>query len=116
MPPEISACLYDVLTAIEEVEIFIAKADYEVFLSNRLLQTALEREFEIIGEALNRILRFDEAYLSGIHDYMRIIGFRNVIAHGYDTIKYEILWDAATKKITRLKKDVTLLLGKNSAY
>ena len=72
-----------------------------------MLQLALEREFEIIGEALVRIERIDADKLSlSIPDYRKIIGFRNLVAHGYDLIDDVILWDLATNHIPDLLEKI----------
>jgi uncharacterized protein with HEPN domain len=105
-----SKTLFGILQAIEEVESFLAETSKERFLSSRQLQLAVEREFEIMGEALNRLLRLDETAFGEIRDAHKIVGLRNVIAHGYDIIDYEIIWDAATKDVGLLRADVERLL------
>ncbi|MCP4752216.1 MAG: DUF86 domain-containing protein [Proteobacteria bacterium] len=57
MQPDTKKHLHDILTAIEDIELFVQDAVFEDLLSNRMLQAAVEREFEIVGEALNRILK-----------------------------------------------------------
>lgn len=107
-----SKTLFDVLQAIEEMRAFLVETNKEQFLESRQLQLAVEREFEIMGEALNRLLRLDEAAFGEIRDAHKIVGLRNVIAHGYDIIDYEIIWDAATKEVGLLQADVERLLEK----
>jgi len=71
---------------------------------------ALERQFEIIGEAIFRLDRIDHQNLAiKIPEYPKIIGFRNVIAHGYDIIDYDVLWDFAKERVPEL-------LGKTHNY
>ena len=65
---------------------------YPLFTHNRLQQVAVERELEIIGEALKRLERSDECLFEKIENARKIIGMRNVLAHGYDVIDYRILW------------------------
>ena len=91
MPPEVKKHFHDILTAIGDLESFIKNADFDDLLSDRMLQAAVARKFEIIGEALNRISKVDRSYLTKIRDFKRIISFRNIIIHGYDIIDYEIL-------------------------
>jgi uncharacterized protein with HEPN domain len=68
-----------------------------------MLQLAIEREFEIIGEALYRIARIEEKTLAEkIPEYRKIIDFRNIIAHGYDIIDEAALWDFAVNRVPEL--------------
>jgi len=90
----------DVVLAAEEINTFIDKSEFDDFKNSRLLQKAIEGEFEIIGEALNRIKKVDESLLNNITEYKRIIAFRNVLAHGYDIVDEKLLWDAVTPTST----------------
>lgn len=68
-----------------------------------MLQLAIEREFEIIGEALFRLSNLEEEILaSKIPEYRKIIDFRNIIAHGYDIIDEAALWDFAENRVPEL--------------
>lgn len=103
MPHSIDKLLLDIRIACEEVTGFCSGKSFEAFLEDRLLQLALEREFEIIGEALVRLERLDLAKLSQqIPEYRKIIGFRNIVAHGYDTIDDAALWDLAQNHVPEL--------------
>ena len=107
MPHSVEKLLLDIRLACDEVGIFIKEKSYEEFLKDRLLQLALEREFEIIGEAMVRLERLDEEKLSEkIPEYRKIIGFRNVVAHGYDIIDDAALWDLAQNHIPALRRKV----------
>jgi len=103
MPHSTRKLLLDITLSCEEISGFIEGKDFEDFRSNRLLQLALEREFEIIGEALARLERIDpENLVEKIPEYRRIIGFRNIIAHGYDVIDNAALWDFANNRVPEL--------------
>lgn len=103
MPHSTRKLLLDITLSCEEISGFIEGKDYESFKSNRLLQLALEREFEIIGEALFRLEKIDlENLAKKIPEYRRIIGFRNIIAHGYDIIDDAALWDFAENRVPEL--------------
>jgi uncharacterized protein with HEPN domain len=107
MPHSINKLLIDIRIACEEIIGFCSGKSFEAFLEDRLLQLALEREFEIIGEALVRLERLDEAKLSQrIPEYRKIIGFRNLVAHGYDTIDDAALWDLANNHVPELLSKV----------
>lgn len=107
---EIRKCLQDVLAAAQDIESYLSELGYEQYASSSMTQAAVERKFEIIGEALNRIVRLDEAVVSELHQYKRIIGFRNVIAHGYDSVDSELVWDAVKNHLPQLKIQVEQLL------
>ena len=84
--------LQDILTAIEEVEGFFGNAPkvYDDFYSNLCLRRAVERNIEIIGEAMNRILKVDKDI--AITNSRKIVDARNYIIHGYDSLSVDILW------------------------
>lgn len=72
-----------------------------------MLQLAIEREFEIIGEALYRLARIEEDNLAyKIPEYRKIIDFRNIIAHGYDIIDEAAIWDFAENRVPELLEKV----------
>ena len=103
MPHRIEKLLTDLSLACSEIEGFTQGKSIDDYQKDRLLQLALEREFEIIGEALNRLQRIDEVRLDRlIPEYQRIIGFRNIIAHGYDIIDDNTLWDLAKNRTPEL--------------
>ena len=112
LPKSEKLCL-DILTAIEEIRDFLTEASQETFTHNRLQQVAVERELEIIGEALKRLERTDEPLFEKIENGHKIIGMRNVLAHGYDVIDYRILWSTVTHDIAPLAKQIDILLHKH---
>lgn len=75
-----------------------------------LLRAAVERHFEIIGEAVNRIARHDPDTVGKIGNYSRIISFRNLLAHGYDLIDDEDVWAVVWNDLPVLLKQVKTLL------
>jgi len=76
------------------------------FLNDTALQRIAEREIEIIGECLNRLSRDHQVHFLKIHNAHKIIGMRNIIAHGYDSIDYRIVWDSLVNDLPTLKEDV----------
>ena len=100
---KIHSLRHDILTAVEEIHGFVAGKTLAILLSDRTLQLVLEREFEIIGEALFRLRNVAPETFGTIPGAHRIIGMRNILAHGYDRVDYEILWDAATLELEALR-------------
>ncbi len=102
--------LYDVLTAIKEIESFFAERPflYKEFEHDMLRQRAVERNVEIMGEAINRILKVNPEFQ--LTNARAIINTRNRVIHGYDSVTTEFLWSLVIKHIPALKKDVEALL------
>jgi uncharacterized protein with HEPN domain len=66
---------------------------------NRLLRQAIERNFEVIGEAMGRLVREDPVTVGRIAEHERIIAFRNILIHGYDLVDDELVWDTIQSKV-----------------
>ena len=103
--------LQDILTAIEEIESFFGDKPklFEDFYSNLCLRRALERNIEIIGEAMNRILKADKDI--AITNSRKIVDARNYIIHGYDSLSVDILWSMIINHLPKLKNEVATLLN-----
>lgn len=110
MKYEVNKCLYDIKEAISDIEKFIVDKEYTDYEQSELLQAAVERKFEIIGEALNRIKAIDPEFIENITGYQSIIGFRNVIAHGYDVVECRLVWTAIKNHLPILKKEVSSVI------
>jgi uncharacterized protein with HEPN domain len=100
----------DILRAIDETECFCRHKTIEDFRTDRALQLVIERELEIIGEAVARLQREYSDLAEQITDAYKIVGLRNVLAHGYDILEYEILWDVVENKLPVLKQEIDKLL------
>jgi len=110
MDPESKAWLYDMLNAIAEIESFFADrpmqfANYQADLRTK---RAVERNLEIIGEAMNRIFKKDNAIK--ISNSRKIIDVRNRIIHGYDTVSDEVVWGIVVRHIPVLRVEIETLL------
>jgi uncharacterized protein with HEPN domain len=110
MQHEIQAIRHDILTAIAEIQEFVSGRRLADLPGDRALQLVLEREFEIIGEALCRLRNVAPACFEKIPGGHRIIGMRNILAHAYDRVDHEILWDAATLELDGLRAHLKSLL------
>jgi uncharacterized protein with HEPN domain len=86
MPLEVKKLLVDAQFAVERIVRFTAGKTFDDYLTDELLKPAVERQFEIIGEALNRLSKLAPDVNLQISQSRRIISFRNVLIHGYDAI------------------------------
>lgn len=102
--------LQDILIAIEEIDNFFGSEPkhYDDFYSNICLRRAVERNIEIIGEAMNRILKSNKEI--AITNSRKIVDARNYIIHGYDSLSVDILWSMVINHLPRLKNEVITLL------
>ncbi|MEM0967421.1 MAG: HepT-like ribonuclease domain-containing protein [Verrucomicrobiota bacterium] len=93
MEIEIRKWLYDAYRASQAIRDFLKEKEFEDYQVDRMLSSAVERQFEILGEALKRIRDTDEGFLeSSITGWRGAISFRNILAHGYDHIDNELVW------------------------
>lgn len=102
--------LYDIMTAIREIELFLADRPrlFKDFCDDVMLHRAIERNIEIVGEAANRILKLDPDI--PLSDARQAVNARNFVAHGYDKIDDEILWSVVINDLPKLKEEVSALL------
>ncbi len=110
MKDEVRTHLHDVLQAGCAVRSFVEGHTFQDYASDELLRSAVERKFEIMGEALNRIRREEPDILASIRDQRDIISFRNILVHGYDTIDDQIVWGVVEEDLNNLIDDVEKLL------
>lgn len=103
--------LVDIIQAAEEIQGFVCGMDFEVFQNQTVTKRAVERDFEIIGEALNRIRNTDDKLLEKVSEHHRIIGFRNILIHGYDIVDEAIVWQAVTNHLPILLSEIKQLLS-----
>jgi len=85
----------------------LTQVEYE---ANRMLRQAVERNFEIIGEALNRLSQVDDQTTSRVGPVGEVKAFRNILVHAYDGIDHTIVWDVIENKLPPLLKNVERLL------
>ena len=109
----IAVYLFDIKRAIDEVESFFVDYPmrYEVFENDYLRRSAVERKTEIMGEAINRILKIQRDF--PLPNAKAIMDTRNRIIHGYDSVKPEFLWGLVIRHIPQLKKDVERIIAEN---
>lgn len=107
--------LTDVQNAIIEVESFFEGQPklFENFQKDTLRQRAVERNVEIMGEAINRILKLDPSFQ--LPNAKAIINTRNRVIHGYDSVTTEFLWSLILRHIPQLKEDIEKILTQNNS-
>ncbi len=109
MKLEIKKLLYDIKESIESIENYLGdKRDFNIYIENKMLRRAVEREFEIIGEAMNRIDKLDSTI--NISGKYQIINMRNRVIHGYDKIDHAIIWGTIVRHLPKLKQEIETLL------
>ena len=115
MDERILKWLYDINLAIAEIESYFSKRNKDFFdyRKNTMLKRAVERDFEIIGEAMKRILDKDASFVAIITESKSIIGLRNQVIHAYDSISDEIIWSILINHLPKLKKEIEELLKNN---
>jgi uncharacterized protein with HEPN domain len=111
MKDEIHALLHDIREAASAILKFVRNKNFDDYKNDELLRSGVERKFEIIGEALNRIKTEERDMLDKIREYRNIVSFRNILAHGYDSIDDRIVWGIIKADLDNLLQDVEKLLS-----
>lgn len=111
MEDEVKKYLQDILSATDEITMFFDGKEmrFTEFETNMMLRRAVERNIEIIGEAMNRVLKADSSI--AITNARKIVDARNYIIHGYDRLSTDILWSIVVNHIPLLRSEVFGLLG-----
>jgi uncharacterized protein with HEPN domain len=110
MRPESRKFLWDALQAAERISRFTSGKSFGDYQTDELLKSAVERQFEIIGEALNQLHAADPDTASGIPDLPRIVAFRNILIHGYASIDDRLVWGVVEGNLPGLHTAVEHLL------
>jgi uncharacterized protein with HEPN domain len=111
MPHDPRAYLWDVQQAAEAIDRFTAGLDAAGYVQNALVRAAVERQFEIIGEALNRLSKVAPDLAERVPDLRAIIGFRNVLIHGYAVVDHGRVWHIRETLLPELHAVVRALLA-----
>lgn len=111
MDNEIKTWLFDILQSISEIESYFEGRPkrFEDYISDIRTKRAVERDIEIIGEAVNRILKREKDF--NIENARKIVGTRNRIAHGYDTITDDLMWSIVINHLPKLKAEIEILMA-----
>ena len=111
MDEKILKWLFDIKLAIEEIDSYFesSEKDFFKYKKNLMLKRAVERDLEIIGEAINRILKRDPTFENKITNAKAIIGLRNQVIHAYDNISDENIWSILIIHLPKLKGEIEVL-------
>lgn len=105
MKREVKKYLFDIKISIESINDYLGDTrNFFEYQNNKLLRRAIEREIEIIGEAMSRILKLD----SDIHieNARQIVDTRNWVIHGYDKVDDVVIWGIISKHLPNLQKEI----------
>jgi len=102
MQPESPALIWDARRAAGRVVEFVSGRNWDDYQQDVMLRSAIERQFQIIGEALNRLSKVDSATADRVPDLARIVAFRNVLVHGYAQIDDALVWEVASTRVPEL--------------
>jgi uncharacterized protein with HEPN domain len=104
------ARLRDALAACRAIGTFLAGRSFLEYQENLLLRSAVERQFEIVGEALRRAELADSRVVERVADLRRIVGLRNRLIHGYDAVDQQIIWSVIHEDLPLLIDELTVAL------
>jgi uncharacterized protein with HEPN domain len=111
MQLEAQKFLYDINESIDSINLYlIDKRDFNIYQNDKLLRRGIERELEIIGEAVNKLLKIDPTLK--IDNARKIVDLRNWVIHGYDKIDDVVIWGIVSRQIPLLKKQVEELISR----
>ena len=109
MKDEIKRFLFDIKEAVDSIFVYLGdKRDFIVYNENKMMRRAVEREFEIIGEAMSCILRIVSSF--PIKNARRIIDLRNLVINGYDKVDNAIIWGIIIRDLPELKTEISELM------
>jgi uncharacterized protein with HEPN domain len=105
------ALIWDVQNAILDVNTFLSGHDEESYLRAPMLRAAVERKLQIIGEALSKLSKIDPDMAREFPDIRQIVGFRNVLVHGYAIVESTTDYEIATQRLPELQSIVRKILA-----
>lgn len=112
MKREVKKYLYDIKSSIESIYDFLGEErNFSEYQNNKLLRRGIEREIEIIGEAVNRIIKI--APEINIENARQIVDTRNWVIHGYDRVDDVVIWGIISKHLPKLKIEIENFLEKD---
>jgi uncharacterized protein with HEPN domain len=113
MRPESQKQLRDALDAGDAIARFVRGLAFETYRANELVRSAVERQFEIIGEALGKLRQTDAAVARRIPELDRVVAFRNLLIHGYAGVDDRVVWGIVEGKLPALRAAIQALLAES---
>ena len=110
MRPESQKYLWDVSQAVDRITRFVAEKTYQIYEKDEMLRSAVERQFEIIGESLAQLRSVDAETAATIPELARIVAFRNLLIHGYATVDDKIVWGVVEGDLPAFRASLTEIL------
>lgn len=114
MHPDARKLLWDSREAVERVLRFTAGKQFADYEADELLRSAVERQLEIVGEALGKLRHVDPGTARAIQSLSRAVGLRNVLIHGYATVDDRIVWGVVETNLRYLRDQIVALLDQRS--
>ena len=111
MHPDAGKLLWDAQQAAERVARFTAEKFFTDYEADDYLRSAVERQFEIVSEALNQLSRLAPATAATIAELPRIVAFRNLLIHGYASVDNRIVWGVIEGSLHSLRASLSRLLA-----
>jgi uncharacterized protein with HEPN domain len=111
MQREPRAFVEDIVVSCEAIASDIEGVDVEAFVANRMVRSAVEREFLIIGKAINYLSDLAPDIFVRITEGRTIVDFRNQLVHGYMTINDRLVWGYAVREAPKLREECARLLS-----
>ena len=113
MDPKARKYVWDAVQAAQKITRFTQGKTFESYQSDELLRSAVERQLEIIGEALAQMRRLDASAGAAIPELSRIIAFRNILVHGYASVDDKLVWGVVEGKLAPLAAALNDLLSRS---
>jgi uncharacterized protein with HEPN domain len=106
--------LEDIRDAVAFVRQAVVGKTLDDYRGDRLLRQAIERNLEIVGEAVGRLAKLDATTASRLSEYQQIISFRNLLVHGYDLVDDAQVWEVIGRDLPKLEAEVESVLSQSS--
>jgi uncharacterized protein with HEPN domain len=115
-PRDVRHWLWDVRESCDVILEATRGLSFEEFVADRIRRSAVEREFEILTEALKRTLALEAGLSLRFPDFRGIVDFRNILAHGYHAVKYEKVWPIVVQDVPVLRKTADDILKERTPH